>query len=111
MELRNLTCGLRAGRVDVALARAPFEETALTVRTLRTDPVGVVLRAVQGCRQAVLWNGTVGLAPLGHDLPAELAAVPLTDMPPSRVVVVWKEGDTNPLIRSFAVTATAAYRR
>ncbi|MFE9846442.1 LysR family transcriptional regulator [Streptomyces goshikiensis] len=158
-DLTDPTCGLRAGRVDVALTRAPFEETALTVRTLRTDPVGVVLRAddplarhdrlrladlserhwfrfppgtdplwqsywnggspregpvvraVQECRQAVLWNGTVGLAPLGHDLPAELAAVPLTDMPPSRVVVVWKEGDTNPLIRSFAETATAAYRR
>ncbi|MFE3606213.1 LysR family transcriptional regulator [Streptomyces goshikiensis] len=158
-DLSDPTCGLRAGRVDVALTRAPFEETALTVRTLRTDPVGVVLRAddplarhdrlrladlsgrhwfrfppgtdplwqaywnggspregpvvraVQECRQAVLWNGTVGLAPLGHDLPAELAAVPLTDMPPSRVVVVWKEDDTNPLIRSFAETATAAYRR
>lgn len=36
--------------------------------------------------------------------------VPLTDMPPSRVVVAWKEGDTNPLIRSFLETALAAYR-
>ncbi len=58
----------------------------------------------------MLWNGTVGLAPLGHDLPAELAVVPLTDMPPSRVVAAWNEGDTNPLIRSFIATATAAYR-
>ncbi|MFD9205860.1 LysR family transcriptional regulator [Streptomyces sioyaensis] len=158
-DLTDPTCGLRAGRVDVALTRAPFDETALTVRTLRTDPVGVVLRAddplarrdrlrlaelsdrrwfqfppdtdpswqsywnggtpregpvvraVQECLQAVLWNGTVGLAPLGHDLPAELAVVPLTDMMPSRVVAVWNEGDTNPLIRSFIEIATAAYRR
>ncbi|MFD9100409.1 LysR family transcriptional regulator [Streptomyces virginiae] len=157
-DLTDPTCGLRAGLVDVALTRAPFDETALTVRTLRTDPVGVVLRAddplagrdglrpaelsdrrwfrfpqgtdpawqaywnggtpregpvvrgVQECLQAVLWNGTVGLAPLGHDLPAELAVVPLTDMPPSRVVAAWNEGDTNPLIRSFIATATAAYR-
>lgn len=157
-DLTDPTCGLRAGLVDVALTRAPFDGTALTVRTLRTDPVGVVLRtddplarrdglrlaelsdrrwfqfppgtdpvwqsywnggrpregpvvrAVQECLQAVLWNGTVGLAPLGHDLPAELAVVPLTDMPPSRVVAVWNEGDTNPLIRSFIETATAAYR-
>lgn len=36
--------------------------------------------------------------------------VPLTDMPPSRVVAAWNEGDTNPLIRSFIETATAAYR-
>ncbi len=69
------------------------------------------MRTVQECPQAVLWNGTVGLAPLGHDLPAELAVVPLTDMPPSRVVAVWNESDSNPLIRSFIETATAAYRR
>lgn len=156
-DLTDPTCGLRAGLVDVALTRAPFDETALRVRALRTDPVGVVLRAddplarrdrlrlaelserrwfqfpqgtdpiwqsywnagrpregpvvraVQECLQAVLWNATVGLAPLGHDLPAELAVVPLTDMAPSRVVAVWNEGDTNPLIRSFIKIATAAY--
>jgi len=157
-DLTDPTCGLRAGLVDVALTRAPFDETALTVRWLRSDPVGVVLRAddplarrgrlllaelsdrrwfqfpqdtdpiwqsywnggtpregpvvraVQECLQAVLWNGTVGLAPLGHDLPAELAVVPLIDMAPSRVVAVWNEGDTSPLIRSFVEIATAAYR-
>ncbi|GAB7110047.1 LysR substrate-binding domain-containing protein [Streptomyces phaeofaciens JCM 4814] len=156
-DLTDPTCGLRAGLVDVALTRAPFNETALTVRELRSDPVGVVLRAddplarrghllladlgdrrwfqfpqgtdpiwqsywnggepregpvvraVQECLQAVLWNGTVGLAPLGHDLPAELTAVPLIDMAPSRVVAVWNEGDTNPLIRPFVEMATAAY--
>ncbi|MFI6933371.1 LysR family transcriptional regulator [Streptomyces sp. NPDC050287] len=157
-DLTDPTCGLRTGLVDVALTRAPFDETALTVRVLRTDPVGVVLRAddplarrdrlrladlsgrrwfqfppgtdpvwqsywnggrpregpvvraVQECLQAVLWNGTVGLAPLGHDLPAELAVVPLIDMAPSRVVAVWNEGNTNPLLRSFIEIATAAYR-
>ncbi|MFB6438166.1 LysR family transcriptional regulator [Streptomyces sp. NPDC056411] len=157
-DLTDPTCGLRAGLVDVALTRAPFDDTALTVRELRTDPVGAVLRAddplarrdplkladlagrrwfqfppgtdpvwqaywnggtpregpvvrvVQECLQAVLWNGTVGLAPLGHDLPENLAAVPLVDMAPSRVVAVWNAGDTNPLIRSFVEIARAAYR-
>ncbi|WP_333778452.1 LysR family transcriptional regulator [Streptomyces sp. IBSBF 3136] len=157
-DLTDPTCGLRAGLVDIALTRAPFDETALTVRTLRADPVGVVLRAddplagrdrlrlaelsdrrwfqfpegtdpvwqaywnggtrregpvvraVQECLQAVLWNGTVGVAPLGHDLPAGLAVVPLIDMAPSRVVAVWNEADTNPLIRSLVEIATAAYR-
>lgn len=157
-DLTDPTCGLRTGLVDVALTRAPFDETALTVRALRSDPVGVVLRAddplarrdglrlaelsdrrwfqfprgtdpvwqaywngglpregpvvraVQECLQAVLWNGTVGLAPLGHELPAELAVVPLTDMAPSRVVAVWNAGDTNPLIQSFVEIATTAYR-
>ncbi|WP_329145568.1 LysR substrate-binding domain-containing protein [Streptomyces sp. NBC_01456] len=157
-DLTDPTCGLRAGLVDVALTRAPFDDTALTVRQLRADPVGAVLRAddplarrdhltladladrrwfqfpqgtdpawqsywnggtpregpvvrvVQECLHAVLWNATVGLAPLGHDLPENLTAVPLLDMAPSRVVAVWNSGDTHPLIRSFIELARAAYR-
>ncbi|MBC2904359.1 LysR family transcriptional regulator [Streptomyces cupreus] len=156
-DLTDPTCGLRAGLVDIALTRGPFDETGLVVCGLRADPVGAVLRAddplarrdslepadlagrrwfqfpdgtdvlwrsywnggepregpvvraVQECVQAVLWNGTVGMSPLGHELPGELAVVPLTDMVPSRVVVAWKEGDTNPLIRSFVEIARAAY--
>ncbi|MFJ4809583.1 LysR family transcriptional regulator [Streptomyces longwoodensis] len=71
---------------------------------------GPVVRAVQECLQTVLWNGTVGMAPLGHDLPAGLTAVPVTDMPPSVVVAAWRQDDTNPLIPSFVRTAGAAYR-
>ncbi|WP_234376885.1 LysR family transcriptional regulator [Streptomyces sp. TP-A0356] len=53
----------------------------------RTDPIwqsywnggapreGPVVRAVQECLQAVLWNGTVGMTPLGHHPPGELAMV------------------------------------
>ncbi|TCO53588.1 LysR family transcriptional regulator [Actinocrispum wychmicini] len=157
-DLTDPTCGMRAGLVDVALTRGPFDETGLTVRELRADPVGAVLRAddplarrdrlqladlagrrwfqfpagtdpiwqeywnggvpregpvvraVQECVQAVLWNGTVGMTPLGHTMAGELAVVPLTDMAPSRVVAVWNEGDPNPLVQSFVQTATAAYR-
>ncbi|MGW4093647.1 LysR substrate-binding domain-containing protein [Nocardia sp. NPDC004750] len=156
-DLTDPTCGLRAGLVDVAVTRAPFDDTALTVRELRADPVGAVLRAddplarrdhltladlagrrwfqfpdgtdptwqtywnggqtregpvvrvVQECVQAVLWNGTVGITPLGHKVPEGLGAVPLIDMAPSRVVVAWNEADTNPLIRSFVQIATLAY--
>ncbi|WP_218007507.1 LysR family transcriptional regulator [Nocardia vinacea] len=156
-DLTDPTCGLKAGLVDVAVTRAPFNDTALTARELRADPVGAVLRAddvlahrdhlkladlagrrwfqfpdgtdpiwqtywnggepregpvvrvVQECVQAVLWNGTVGITPLGHKMPDGLATVPLVDMAPSSVVVVWNEGDTNPLIRSFVQIATAAY--
>lgn len=71
---------------------------------------GPVVRAVQECRQAVLWNGTVGVTLLGHEPTAGLTVVPLIGMPPSRVVVAWNEGDANPLIRSFVQTAIAAYR-
>ncbi len=144
--------------VDVALTLGPFDETGLTVRELRVDPVGAVLRAddplarrdrlelaglarrrwfrfpdgtdpvwwsywnggearegpvvraVQECVQAVLWNGAVGMAPLGHAVPEELAVVPLVGMAPTSVLAVWKEGDTNPLIRSFVRIATAVHR-
>src|SRR2546421_10973682 len=44
-DLTDPTCGLRAGLVDVALTRGPFDETGLTVHRLREDPVGAVLRA------------------------------------------------------------------
>ncbi|MES9509389.1 LysR substrate-binding domain-containing protein [Streptomyces sp. NPDC000609] len=155
--LTDPTCGLRAGLVDVALTRGPFDETGLTVRVLRADPVGALLRAddplarhgslkpadlagrrwflfpegtdaiwqsywnggepregpvvraVQECRQAVLWNGTVGMTLLNHEPGAGLTVVPLIDMEPSRVVVAWNEGDRNPLIRSFVRSAIAAY--
>jgi len=71
---------------------------------------GPVVRAVAECRQAVLWNGTVGMTVLDHEPTEGLTVVPLIDMPPSRVVAAWNEGDTNPLIRSFVRIATAAYR-
>ncbi|MEV4625342.1 LysR substrate-binding domain-containing protein [Micromonospora sp. NPDC049523] len=43
-DLTDPTTGLRAGLVDVALTRAPFDDTGITTHVLRTDPIGVVLR-------------------------------------------------------------------
>ncbi|WP_217140686.1 LysR family transcriptional regulator [Streptomyces sp. AC627_RSS907] len=71
---------------------------------------GPVVRTVRECRQAVLWNGTVGMTLLDHEPGEGLAVVPLTGMPPSRLLVAWPEGDPGPLIRSFVRTAIAAYR-
>jgi DNA-binding transcriptional LysR family regulator len=164
-DLTDPTTGLRAGLVDAALTRVPFDRTGISARVLRSDPVGVVLRAddpladrgtlrvgdlddrrwfqfpegtdplwraywngtapggtlrdgpvvrtVGECVQAVLWNGTIGLAPLtplGHAWPPGLAVVPLADMTPSRLVVAWTKTDADPLIRSFIQIATAVYR-
>jgi DNA-binding transcriptional LysR family regulator len=44
-DLTDPTCGLRAGAVDVAITRAPFDTAGLVVATLREDPVAAVLRA------------------------------------------------------------------
>ncbi|WP_200307572.1 LysR family transcriptional regulator [Streptomyces adelaidensis] len=160
-DLTDPTTGLRAGLVDVALTRAPFDDTGISSRVLRADPVGVVLRTddpladrdtlhprdlatrrwfrlpdgtdppwraywtspapaagpregpvvrtVHECVQAVLWNGTIGLAPLVDALPEGLVCVPLTDMPPSRLVVAWNTADADPLVHSFVRIATAGY--
>jgi DNA-binding transcriptional LysR family regulator len=116
-DFTDPTAGLRAGLVDVALTRTPFDLTGILVHVLRSDQVGVVLRTddplarndqlhlaelagrpwfqlpagtdpiwraywngtepggtlrdgpvartVHECLQGVLWNGTIGLAPLG----------------------------------------------
>jgi DNA-binding transcriptional LysR family regulator len=157
-DLTDPTCGLRAGLVDIALTRAPFDETGLIVRELRVDPVGALLRTddplahrhelrrsdladrrwfrfpagtdarwqsywnggehregpvvhgVQECQQAVLWNGTVGMTLLDHEPAEGLTVVPVIDMPPSRVVAAWNEGDLDPLVRSFVEIAIDAYR-
>ncbi|WP_199855043.1 LysR family transcriptional regulator [Streptomyces dioscori] len=156
-DLTDPTCGLRAGSVDIALTRGPFDETGLAVRELRADPVGALLRAddplagreslkladltgrrwfrfpagtdplwqsywsggepregpvvraVQECQQAVLWNGTVGMTLLDHVPARGLTVVPLTDMPPSRVMLAWNQGDPNPVLDPFVRTAIAAY--
>jgi DNA-binding transcriptional LysR family regulator len=156
-DFTDPTTGLRAGLVDVALTRMPFDDAGISTHVLRSDPVGVVLRTddpladkdalhladladrrwfrlpegtdpiwsaywncagrdgpvvrtEQECLQAVLWNGTVGLAPLTHALPEGLTSVPLLDMPPSRLVVAWDSANSGPLIRSFVQIAVAGYR-
>ena len=68
---------------------------------------GPTVRAVQECVQSVLWNGSIGMAPLGHDLGGELVVVPLRDVPPSPVVIAWTKDD--PLTRDFVEAAVQAY--
>lgn len=51
-DFTDPTIGLRAGLVDVALTRGPFDDTGIRAHVLRSDPVGVVLRAddpLAGC--------------------------------------------------------------
>jgi hypothetical protein len=147
--------------VDVALTYAPFDETGISVRRLRTDPVGAVVRTddplayrkvvrlaeladrrwfrfpdsadpvwrafwnattpqgplrqgpmvrtVQECLQAVLWNGTIGLAPQTGVLPDGLTLVPVADAPPCAVVAAWPESRDSLLVRSFVRIAAQTY--
>lgn len=43
-DLGDPTAGLRAGLVDVAITRTPFDDTGISMHVLRSVPVGVVMR-------------------------------------------------------------------
>lgn len=44
-DFADPTAGLRAGLVDVAVTRGPFDQTGISTRLIRSEPVGVVLRS------------------------------------------------------------------
>jgi DNA-binding transcriptional LysR family regulator len=71
---------------------------------------GPVVRTITECLQGTLWNGTVGMMPMGHALPAGLTCVRLAGMPASRLVLAWNSSSTDPLVRSFTRIAAARYR-
>ncbi|MET8999154.1 LysR substrate-binding domain-containing protein [Amycolatopsis sp. Hca4] len=157
-DLADPTAGLRAGLVDVALTRTPFDTAGIGVHVLRRVPVGVVLRdgdpladrttvstgdlagrrwvrlpdgtdprwtaywtagppgadapvlrTIQECLQAVLWNGIAALAPVDQPLPPGLRVVPVSDRPESELVVAWPKAG-GPLVRSFVRIAAEADR-
>lgn len=72
---------------------------------------GPIVRTAHECLQAVLWNGSVGLIPLTHDLPHGLIAIPLHDHPPCHLMIAWNEDTTNALVRSFVAIAAALSRQ
>jgi DNA-binding transcriptional LysR family regulator len=161
-DFTDPTAGLRAGLADVAVTRTPFDRTGINTLVLRSDPVGVVLRAddplasrdmvhvsdladrqwfqlpegtdpvwqafwngtkpgrklrdgpvirsIAECLQGTLWNGTIGMMPMGHALPEGLICVRLVGMPASRLVLAWKRASSDPLIQSFTRIAAANYR-
>ncbi|MEV6609394.1 LysR family transcriptional regulator [Kutzneria sp. NPDC051319] len=158
-DLGDPTAGLRAGIVDVALTRTPFDSTGIRTHVLRSVPVGVVvrdsdpladhvtvsaadlvgrrwvrlpddadpawtaywtggphdaaapvMRTIQECLQAVVWNGISALAPVDQPLPAGLVVVALADRPPSEIVVAWPRTSRNPVVRGLVQAAETSYR-
>ena len=65
------------------------------------SPRHPVVRTIQECLRTAAWNGTLVIAPLGQALPEGLVCVPLTDRPPSRIVLAWRQDDPSRLVRSF----------
>lgn len=155
-DLGDPTAGLRAGLVDVAITRTPFDDRGISTHVLCSVPVGVVMRGddplaghasvsltdlasrrwvrlpdgadpawteywtgsgdndndtspimrtIQECLQAVLWNGTSALAPIDQPLPGGLVVVPIRDRLPSDLVVAWPRTARSPLVRGFIQVA------
>jgi DNA-binding transcriptional LysR family regulator len=50
------------------------------------------------------------LAPLDQVLPPGLVTVPVSDRPPSQLILAWRAADTTPLIRSFVQTVAENFR-
>jgi DNA-binding transcriptional LysR family regulator len=76
--------------------------------TTEHDP-GLTKRTIQECLQSVLWNGTSALAPLGQSVPDGLTVIPVADRPPSHLVVAWRAGTHDPMVRSFVEVAAAVF--
>ncbi|SHG21907.1 LysR family transcriptional regulator [Streptoalloteichus hindustanus] len=62
--------------------------------------------------QLITLNRTIAVLPrsLAEPVPPGLVRVPVTDAPPSRLVVAWSQLDHRPLITSFVHAAVAASR-
>ncbi|RSD10418.1 LysR family transcriptional regulator [Amycolatopsis eburnea] len=70
-------------------------------------PGGPVVRTIQECLQAVLWNGISAFAPVGQPLPPGLTVIPVADRPPSDLVVAWPKSGGGPLVRGFVRVAAS----
>ncbi|WP_370965788.1 LysR family transcriptional regulator [Amycolatopsis sp. cg9] len=123
--LRQVRTGVVLRDDDPLAGRAELSAADLTGRRwIRlpdgTDPVWAafwtggepgdgapVVRTIQECLQAVLWNGISAFAPLGQPLPPGLRIIPVTDRPPSTVAVAWPKSAAGPLVRGFIRVAAS----
>jgi len=71
---------------------------------------GPVVRTITECLQGTLWNGTVGMMPMGHALPEGLTCVRLAGVPATRLILAWNSAGSDPLVRSFTRIAASIYR-
>jgi phage terminase large subunit-like protein len=66
---------------------------------------------VAECLHAVVWQGAVGILPAGatrHHRTEGVTFVPLTDYPPSRVVLAWPAENPDPTVVAFVEAAAAS---
>jgi DNA-binding transcriptional LysR family regulator len=74
------------------------------------DGTGPEVADVVQMLQMITVSRMIGVLPrsLVDPVPAGLVCVPVTDAPPSRLVLAWNEQDRRPLVASFVAAATQA---
>jgi DNA-binding transcriptional LysR family regulator len=88
------------------------DETWCAYWTVAADTnydAALVKRTIQECLQSVMWNGTSVLAPLNQSVPEGLTVVPVADRPPSHLVVAWRRGNHDPIVRAFVEVAAEVF--
>jgi DNA-binding transcriptional LysR family regulator len=72
---------------------------------------GPVVRCIDECLHAVLWQRAVAIVPAQvrdrHEVEG-IAYVPLTDCAPSRLVLAWRRADRSPLVAAYREAFLAA---
>jgi DNA-binding transcriptional LysR family regulator len=101
----------RAGH-GTADAGGPGPELDTTApNTSAPDREGPVVRSVAECLHAVVWEGAVGILPVGatrHHRIEGVAFVPLVGYPPSQVVLAWPADRPDEALTAFVEAAASA---
>ncbi|MBG0831713.1 LysR family transcriptional regulator [Planomonospora sp. ID67723] len=77
------------------------------------DAGGPEVRSVDECMHAVLWDGAVAMVParVAQRSPAEgVVFRPITDAPPSRLVLAWRRTESSPLVSAYARLLAEVHR-
>ncbi|NKQ52660.1 LysR family transcriptional regulator [Amycolatopsis sp. K13G38] len=125
--LRSVPVGVVLREDDPLAGRASVSQAELSGRRwvrlpAGTDPLWTaywtggaaedsapVVRTIQECLQAALWDRTLALAPVDQPLPAGLVAIPFRDRKPSELVVAWPKSGWSPLVRGFVQVARTSW--
>ncbi|MFB7501521.1 LysR family transcriptional regulator [Streptomyces sp. NPDC056161] len=102
-----------AGRASVLMSDLEGETLPRGKGIPEGDGTGPEVADVTQTLQMIAVGRMVGVLPrsLVETVPAGLVCVPVTDAPPSRLVLAWNEQDRRPVVASFVAAALRTRRR
>ncbi|MFF4752134.1 LysR family transcriptional regulator [Streptomyces sp. NPDC002514] len=102
-----------AGRASVLMSDLEGETLPRGRGIPQGDGTGPEVADVTQMLQMIAVSRMIGVLPrsLVETVPAGLVCVPVTDAPPSRLVLAWNEQDRRPVVASFVAAALRTRRR